>query len=277
MLELLGVCLRYLQCRTRQRNRSRLIATTSMRPYSTVNAYLAGRPMLFSAVAIIFLLPFHPVLASPVTAPSPPDPDPYESVNTSVLLIEEPNLDDGTRITAWSSTDQQIGSGTIQDGRVLVVVRGDDAATSEVGEGARPEAQIYLKAHPPGDTPPYLLDVLTIRDVLTEETPHELRFQNDAFFKLTVRALPEHFELAENYPNPFRSSTTITYTVPTSSSVTLDIFNTLGQRVARLVDERKTPGSYTVELNASRLASGVYIYQLRAGKHRLSRKMLVVR
>lgn len=242
--------------------------------HSIVSACL-GRSMLFLAVVLAVLQPFDTGFAAPTTASVPPDP--YESVNTSLLLIEGLTLENGTRITAWSSSDRQVGSGTVEQGRSLVVVRGDDATTPEIVEGAHPEEPIYLKVHPSDDDAPYLLNVHGIRDLLTEEPLSELRFHNDAFYKLTAHSPPSRFTLAENYPNPFRSSTTITYTVPTSSTVTLEVFNMLGQRVATLVDGRKEPGEYSIVLEAGSLTSGLYIYRLRAGSRRISRKMLVVR
>ncbi|MCB0289923.1 MAG: T9SS type A sorting domain-containing protein [Calditrichaeota bacterium] len=92
----------------------------------------------------------------------------------------------------------------------------------------------------------------------------------------------KNFTLLQNYPNPFNPSTRITYVLPTSSDVILKIYNLLGQEVRTLVNARQAPGAQSAVWdgrdNSGRLASsGIYIYQLQAGKAVQSRKMLLVR
>ena len=88
---------------------------------------------------------------------------------------------------------------------------------------------------------------------------------------------PLTFELNQNYPNPFNPATTITYTVPEARKVSLAVYNLLGQRVAILVNELQASGAYAVTFDASRLASGVYFYQLRAGDFVQTQKMLLIK
>ena len=77
--------------------------------------------------------------------------------------------------------------------------------------------------------------------------------------------LPAKFGLQQNYPNPFNPSTTIAYDIATISTVTLTLYNLQGQEVRTLISgATRSAGSYTQQLNASDLASGVYVYQLRA-------------
>jgi FG-GAP-like repeat/Secretion system C-terminal sorting domain/FG-GAP repeat len=77
--------------------------------------------------------------------------------------------------------------------------------------------------------------------------------------------LPDHFALEQNYPNPFNPSTQIQFSVAAASPVQLKIFDILGRQIADLLDERLSPGIYTVRWNARELPSGVYIYRLTAG------------
>ena len=78
--------------------------------------------------------------------------------------------------------------------------------------------------------------------------------------------LPTHFRLEQNYPNPFNPSTTISFSIPEKSFVTLKIYDMLGREVAELVNEELETGSFEKTFNASKLASGVYIYRIAAMK-----------
>ena len=76
--------------------------------------------------------------------------------------------------------------------------------------------------------------------------------------------IPKEFGLEQNYPNPFNPTTTIQFSVPNRSSVTLKIFDILGREVATLVDDEREPGEYKVQFDASAFASGVYFYRIHA-------------
>jgi len=83
--------------------------------------------------------------------------------------------------------------------------------------------------------------------------------------------------LHQNFPNPFNPATTIQYSVGSHQFVTLKIYDLLGNKVADLVSEMKLPGTYNAEFNASELASGVYLYILRAGALTESKKMVLLK
>jgi len=87
------------------------------------------------------------------------------------------------------------------------------------------------------------------------------------------------FALENNYPNPFNPSTKIRYSIPELSqqSVTLKVFDMLGQEVAILVNEVQKPGTYEVEFKADKLSSGVYFFTLKKGLLLLSKKMLLIK
>jgi hypothetical protein len=89
--------------------------------------------------------------------------------------------------------------------------------------------------------------------------------------------LPSDYELSQNYPNPFNPSTSIEFALPQAGKINLSIYNLLGQRVLTLVDGFRTAGSYTINLDASQLASGWYVYQLKTNSTTLSRKMLLIK
>jgi hypothetical protein len=90
-------------------------------------------------------------------------------------------------------------------------------------------------------------------------------------------ALPRDVELAQNFPNPFNSSTTIRYGLPVETRVRLEIVDVLGRRLDVLVDESRPAGFYTVTWDANRAASGIYLYRLQADGAIRTGKMTIIR
>jgi hypothetical protein len=96
----------------------------------------------------------------------------------------------------------------------------------------------------------------------------------------SVQPLPgvvKAFALEQNYPNPFNPSTTIEFSIPLSAQVQLKVYNILGQEVATLVNENLKVGRHSVTFDASRLASGLYLYKINAGSFVSTKKMLLLK
>ena len=89
--------------------------------------------------------------------------------------------------------------------------------------------------------------------------------------------LPTEFTLYQNYPNPFNPATTIRFDLPVAGRVSLAVYNILGQKVAELVNGHREAGRYSVNFDASRLASGMYIYRIQAGNYSKVHKMLLIK
>lgn len=89
--------------------------------------------------------------------------------------------------------------------------------------------------------------------------------------------LPKSFDLKQNYPNPFNPTTKIAFDLPQASNVELSVYDMLGRKVATIVNERMTAGSHTMSFDASRLASGMYIYRIDAGSFTSTRKMMLIK
>ena len=89
--------------------------------------------------------------------------------------------------------------------------------------------------------------------------------------------VPDNIWLGGNYPNPFNPTTAIEYGLAVQAKVRLDVFDTLGRRVATLVDGIQQAATYTVTFDASHLASGVYIYRLQTPVQTITRSMLLVK
>jgi len=89
--------------------------------------------------------------------------------------------------------------------------------------------------------------------------------------------IPTVFNLEQNYPNPFNPSTTIKFSLPEASGVSLTIYNTLGQKVEELVNTNLEAGWYNYQWNAGSIASGIYIYELKTDKFISTKKMILMK
>ncbi|HXG37837.1 MAG TPA: T9SS type A sorting domain-containing protein [Bacteroidota bacterium] len=92
-----------------------------------------------------------------------------------------------------------------------------------------------------------------------------------------AREVPVSFWLGQNYPNPFNPNTTVQFALPSSSSVSLKVFDSIGREVATILDDRLSAGRYKVEWNAQPFASGTYFYRLQAGSFVETKKLVVLR
>jgi hypothetical protein len=89
--------------------------------------------------------------------------------------------------------------------------------------------------------------------------------------------LAEKFVLYQNYPNPFNPTTTIKYSVPEKTIIQIKVYDVLGREVITLVNEEKPTGNYEIMLDGSKLSSGVYFYQLKAGSFESTRKFILIK
>jgi hypothetical protein len=89
--------------------------------------------------------------------------------------------------------------------------------------------------------------------------------------------LPKFFSLSQNYPNPFNPITKISYDLPLTSHVLLQVYDLLGREVVTLVNEKLNAGSHMTSWNATGFASGVYLYRLQAGNYSQTKKLILLR
>lgn len=105
-----------------------------------------------------------------------------------------------------------------------------------------------------------------------------IEYSNEVLAEVST---PNEFALMQNYPNPFNPTTTIGFTIPQTSDVSIDIYNVVGERVASLVNQNLESGYHSIDFDASSLSSGTYIYQLKAtGQNAIfveTKKMLLMK
>ena len=94
--------------------------------------------------------------------------------------------------------------------------------------------------------------------------------------------MPNEFSLSQNYPNPFNPSTTISYSIPKVSFVSLKIYDILGREVKTLINSEQNAGVYNVRWNGdniygNKVSSGIYLYKIEAGDFSLTKKMLLLK
>ncbi len=89
--------------------------------------------------------------------------------------------------------------------------------------------------------------------------------------------LPLHFNLGQNYPNPFNPTTTISFSIKETGKISLRIYDTLGNLVDEIFNETKQPGEYKINYNASKLSSGIYLYELQNSKFTSVKKMILLK
>ncbi len=88
---------------------------------------------------------------------------------------------------------------------------------------------------------------------------------------------PLGFELKQNYPNPFNPTTEISFDIPKESNVKLSVYNSLGQKVADLLNEKLSAGTHRVKFDGSNLSSGIYYYRMQSAGFMNTKKMILIK
>lgn len=89
--------------------------------------------------------------------------------------------------------------------------------------------------------------------------------------------IPNEYTLEQNYPNPFNPVTTINYSIPKACHVQITLYDVTGKKITGIVDEYKPAGTYSINFDASHLASGMYFYRIEAGDFAAVKKMMLVK
>ena len=101
--------------------------------------------------------------------------------------------------------------------------------------------------------------------------------KNGAMAVKVQNQIPLKYELFQNYPNPFNPATVLSFVISHSSFIKLKVYDVLGNEIKTLVNEYKPAGKYTISFDASKLASGIYFYVLKAGNNMIAKKMILLK
>jgi hypothetical protein len=143
--------------------------------------------------------------------------------------------------------------------------------------------EISSKVYSRGDNPPEVPKNRLIKHSNLLLTKSYLE-ENEALAKYAIEGLAitdleisQSYALKQNFPNPFNPVTTIQYSLPEDTHITLIVYNVNGQMIGELVNDFKTAGSYTITFDGKALASGVYFYKMQAGKFTDVKRMLLIK
>ena len=95
--------------------------------------------------------------------------------------------------------------------------------------------------------------------------------------KIIEDTVPNKFELAQNYPNPFKEKTIIKYCLPDRMKIKLEIFDSRGYKIKTLVDEVKEAGTYKETYKTNTIENGEYLCKLESDCNLETRKMIVLK
>jgi hypothetical protein len=117
---------------------------------------------------------------------------------------------------------------------------------------------------------------------VTYTDDHYVRVIFDKQASSGIKNTPKDYVLAQNHPNPFNPTTSISFSLPKDEHVVLSIYNITGQLVRTLVNERKNAGTHSIMWNGrnesgAQVTSGLYIYKIKAGSYTQVRKMSLMK
>lgn len=202
---------------------------------------------------------------------------PADAFSSSVLTIEP-----GSEVALFTPDDTCAGHAVWEGGALAVAVWEDDPQTS-VRDGFVAGDEVRLAIWNPATALEYEAVPANFDSTFTPSPV----FASDAVYLVSALgrgddeggvSQPVAFGLEPTYPNPFVDATHIRYAIPETAEVQLDVYNLLGQRVARLVDEVREPGRYEITFRPdASLASGTYIYRLTTDAYSEFHRMTLLR
>ena len=212
--------------------------------------------------------------------------DHNEHNNKATVIIRQTPIINGRQITrhdefaVFSSHGTCLASKKWGDKEQhFITVYGDNPTTADI-DGMQEDETLSFRL--------WDCETDTEYDALAVYTSSDSTFHNGAVIEVSMlfvegieqdkgTPLPSTFSLSQNYPNPFNPVTTISFSLPQESRVTLKIYNTLGGEIDTVSDAFYTAGTHTINWNAGGFSSGLYFYRLEAGEFVETKKLMVLK
>ncbi|MCB1060655.1 MAG: T9SS type A sorting domain-containing protein [Calditrichaeota bacterium] len=163
-------------------------------------------------------------------------------------------------------------SETAEEGQVGLVAAACGGWTTLDGNMSLGTVTFRVKTELTSDCEIELADVQ-----LFDNTGEIIDIEGETYPLFSVQTVPDNYALYQNYPNPFNPTTNIQFDLKEAGHVKIMVYNTLGQLVALAADNDLTAGRHTVSFDASRLASGVYIYSINVNGFSDLKKMVLIK
>lgn len=181
-------------------------------------------------------------------------------------------------VASFSFTPQDI---TVSQGDTVIWT--NSSGTHNVHETSTPAVFFSGSAAPAPWTFTWVVGNATPRVYHYQCDPHASMGMTGTVTVASVTSADEHtllargYSLSQNYPNPFNSETSIVFEIPIQNTVTLKVYNALGEEVKSLFAGEASAGSHRVAFNASGMSSGLYFYRLETNAGILTRKMIYMK
>ena len=208
--------------------------------------------------------PVHPLIVVPITM-TISNEIPVELIAFNAEMV------DGNVVLSWSTATETNNNGF----QIERTVRSQQSSVSNWenkgfvnGKGTRTEKTFYSfkdKNEKPGA---YLYRLKQIDFDGTSSYSNEVEIEVSG---------PKDFALYQNYPNPFNPSTTIKFALPVKTNLSLNVYNTLGEKVAEIFNGEKEEGYHEVMFNASGLSSGIYFYKIESENYSSTKKLMLLK
>jgi len=196
------------------------------------------------------------------------------STGENMSLLIEPDVGskfaDGDQIAAISEDGRLVGLGVVHDRRSGLAIWGDDEST-EIAEGLV-EGECFDLRH-------WVRDLGVVRH-LSIESGKDLSYEADGFISLKVASdsnIPEEYYLSGGYPNPFNSTTRLSYGLPVSGNLRVNVYDLAGRLVTTLIDGEHSAGRFEVIWDSKTASAGTYLIRLQSDSFNSVSKVTLVK
>ncbi len=195
---------------------------------------------------------------------------PLLSPSLSTPVNEQVNVGTLTEFT-WNEVESSVS--------YHLQISTDNQFSSTVFDSSKVGSSSFTLTEPLSENTTYFWRMKSISDneLRDSEWSDTLTFTTGIRTSIEDEPIPQEYQLVQNYPNPFNPSTQIQYALPEATQVTLEVFNSLGQKVMELVNGQQSAGYHTVTFGAAGLSSGVYLYKLTTPSFTQTKKMLLMK